>query len=152
VRQGIAARPELRRGGVLVLDERLVNKAGTKTVGAARPGNGRIGHVDLSQVGTFLAFPNGLVWTWVDGELFLPERWFGSEFAEERKRLGIPTDRTFQTRVELGWAMLRRVQAEGLPFEAVGCDELDGRSGWLRARLDAARIVDLATVPADARV
>lgn len=69
---------------MLVLDESPVKKAGTKTAGAARRWNGRIGHVDLSQVGTFLAFANGLVWTWVDGELFLPERWFGSELAAWR--------------------------------------------------------------------
>jgi SRSO17 transposase len=152
VRQEIAARPELRRGGVLVLDESSVRKAGTKTAGAARQWNGRIGHVDLSQVGTFLAYANGPVWTWVDGELFLPERWFGPALADERKRLDIPTDRRFQTKVELGWQMIRRVRAEGLPFAAVGCDELYGRSGWLRARLDEARIVYLANVPADTRV
>ena len=152
VRQEIAARPELQRGGVLVLDESPVKKAGTKTAGAARQWNGRIGHVDLSQVGTFLAYANGPVWTWVDGELFLPERWFGPELADERERLGIPAERTFQTKVELGWEMIRRAQAEGLPFEAVGCDELYGRSGWLRARLDEARIVYLANVPADTRV
>jgi SRSO17 transposase len=142
----------LRRGGVLILDESPVKKAGIKTAGAARQWNGRIGHVDLSQVGTFLAYANGPVWTWVDGELFLPEHWFGPALAEERKRLGIPTARTFRTKVELGWQMIRRVQAGGLPFEAVGCDELYGRSGWLRARLDEARIVYLANVPADARV
>jgi len=73
VRREIAARSELQRGGVLVLDESPVRQAGTETAGAARQWNGRIGHVDLSQVGTFLAFANGLVWTWVDGELFLPE-------------------------------------------------------------------------------
>ncbi len=152
VRQEIAARAELQRGGVLVLDESPVKKAGTKTAGAARQWKGRIGHVDSSQVGTFLAYANGPVWTWIDGELFLPEHWFGPELADERKRLGIPPDRTFQTKVELGWQMIRRVQAEGLPFEAVGCDELYGRSGWLRARLDEARIVYLANVPADVRV
>ena len=152
VRREIAARPELRQGGVLVLDESPVKKAGTKTAGAARQWNGRIGHVDLSQVGTFLAFANGPVWTWVDGELFLPQRWFGPELAAERERLGIPAERTFKTKVELGWEMIRRVQAEGLPFEAVACDELYGRSGWLRATLDAAEIVYLANVPADTRV
>jgi SRSO17 transposase len=133
VRREIAARPELRQGGVLILDESPVKKAGTKTAGAARQWNGRIGHVDLSQVGTFLALASGPVWTWVDGELFLPERWFGSELAEERKRLGVPAARTFKTKVELGWEMIRRAQAEGLPFEAVACDELYGRSGWLRS-------------------
>jgi SRSO17 transposase len=152
VRREIAARPELRQGGVLILDESPVKKAGTKTAGAARQWNGRIGHVDLSQVGTFLALASGPVWTWVDGELFLPERWFGPELAEKRKRLGVPTARTFKTKVELGWEMIRRAQAEGLPFEAVACDELYGRSGWLRARLDEAKLVYLANVPADTRV
>ncbi len=95
VREEISSRPELRQGGVLILDESPVKKAGTKTAGAARQWNGRIGHVDLSQVGTFLAYANGPVWTWVDGELFLPERWLGPELADERKRLGIPAGRTF---------------------------------------------------------
>jgi hypothetical protein len=87
---------------VLVLDESPVKKAGTKTAGAARRWNGRIGHVDLSQVGTFLAFANGLVWTWVDGELFLPERWFGSELAAWR----VWTIR--DDAVSQGWLLVRR--------------------------------------------
>jgi SRSO17 transposase len=152
VRREIAARPELRRGGVLVLDESPVKKAGTKTAGASRQWNGRIGHVDLSQVGTFVALANGPVWTWVDGELFLPERWLEPELAEERERLGIPDERTFKTKVELGWEMIRRARAEGLPFGAVACDELYGRSGWLRARLDEAKFVYVANVPSDTRV
>jgi SRSO17 transposase len=152
VRREVAARPELRAGGMLILDESPVRKAGTRSAGAARQWNGRIGHVDLSQVGTFLAYANGPVWTWIDGELFLPERWFSAGLADERVRLGIPAERCFQTKVELGWRMIRRVQAEGLPFEAVACDELYGRSGWLRARLDGAKIVYLANVPADTRV
>jgi SRSO17 transposase len=152
VRQEIDARPDLQRGGVLVLDESPVRKAGTKMAGVARQWNRRTRHVDLSQVGTFLAYANGPVWTWVDGELFLPERWLGPELAEEREQLSVPAARTFQTKAELGWQMIRRVQTEGLPFEAVGCDERYGRSGWLRARLDEALIVYLANVPADARV
>jgi hypothetical protein len=55
------------RGGVLMLDESPIKKAGTEAAGAARQWNGRIGHVDLSQVGTFLAYANGPVRTWVDG-------------------------------------------------------------------------------------
>ena len=111
VRQEIAARAELQRGGVLVLDESPVRKAGTKTAGAARQWNGRIGHVDLSRVGTFLAYANVRVWTWVDGEFFLPERWFKPELGDDRKRLGVPTERTFQTKVGPGWQMIRRIQA-----------------------------------------
>jgi SRSO17 transposase len=152
VRREVAAKPELRRGGVLVLDESAVKKAGHKSVGAGREWNGRLGKVDLSQVGTFLAYANGPVWTWIDGELFLPEHWFGADLAAERRRLGIPPERTFQTKVELGWQMIQRAQAEGVPFEAFACDDLYGRSGWLRTKLDEAGIVYLADVPADTRV
>jgi hypothetical protein len=87
---------------VLVLDKSPVKKAGTKTAGAAPQWNGRLRPVGLSQVGTFVAYANGPVWGWVDGELFLPERWFGPELATERERLGIPAERTFMTKVELG--------------------------------------------------
>jgi SRSO17 transposase len=152
VRREIAGKPELHRGGMLVLDESAVKKAGQKSVGAGRQWNGRLGKVDLSQVGTFLAYTNGPVWTWIDGELFLPEHWFGPDWAAERTRLGVPTERTFQTKVELGWQMIQRAQTAGLPFEAFACDDLYGRSGWLRTNLDRAGIVYFADVPADTRV
>ena len=90
----IAARPELRQGGVLILDESPVKKAGTKTAGAARQWNGRIGHVDLSQVGTFPAYANGTIWTWVDGALFLPERWPRSASGWGSRRRGRPRPRS----------------------------------------------------------
>jgi SRSO17 transposase len=113
VRWESAAKPELCRGGVLVLDESAVKQAGHKSAGVGRQWNGRLGKVDLSQVGTFLAYANGPVWTWIDGELFLPAHWFGANLAAERQRLGIPPERTFQTKVELGWQMIQR--ADGRP-------------------------------------
>jgi SRSO17 transposase len=39
-----------------------------------------------------------------------------------------------------------------LPFEAVACDDLYGRSGWLRQKLDAAALLYMAEVPADTLV
>ncbi len=49
----IAATPGLEQGGVLILDE---------SAGSGRQYNGRLGKVDMSQVGTFLAYANGSVW------------------------------------------------------------------------------------------
>ena len=43
--------------------------------------------------------------------------------------------------------MSKRVQAHGLPFEAVACDDLYGRSGWLRREMDAAGLLYMAEVP-----
>lgn len=152
VQREIAATPELCRGGVLILDESADEKAGSRSAGAGRQHNGRLGKIEMSQVGTFLAFYKDEVWTWVDGELFLPQHWFAPDRAKERKRLGIPEGRTFATKIELGWKMIQRVRANGLPFEAVACDDLYGRSGWLRQELDQAGMVYMAEVPEDTQV
>lgn len=152
VQQEITATPELRTGGVLLLDESAEEKAGAQSAGAGRQHNGRLGKVEMSQVGTFLAFYKDVVWTWVDGELFLPEHWFAPAMAKLRQRLGVPPERQFATKIQLGWRMIQRAQANGLPFEAVACDDLYGRSGWLRHQLDQAHIVYMAEVPADSKV
>jgi SRSO17 transposase len=106
----------------------------------------------MSQVGVFLAFYKELVWTWVDGELFLPEHWFRAEMASERKRVGVPEQRKFATKIELGWSMIQRVKAHGLPFEAVACDDLYGRSGWFRHQMDQADIIYMAEVPENTQI
>ncbi|MBI3977150.1 MAG: transposase [Chloroflexi bacterium] len=88
VQQEIAAKPGLERGGMLLLDESADEKAGEGTVGSARQYNGRMGKVDLSQVGVFLGYGNisasasAPVWTWVDGEVFIPEALFAEEMQE----------------------------------------------------------------------
>jgi SRSO17 transposase len=152
VQTELAATPALGAGGVLILDECADEKAGAKSAGAARQYNGRLGKIELSQVGTFLACANGSVWTWVDGELFLPPHWFTSELALQRQRVGVPTTRQVATKIELGWRLIERVSANAVPFEIVLCDDLYGRSGWLRHQIDAAGLLDLADVPADTQV
>src|SRR5919112_476368 len=112
VQAQIAATPALTQGGILLLDESAEQKASAKSVGATRQYNGRLGKVEMSQVGTFLAFahlPTNL-WSWVDGELFLPETWFEPQMAQARKHLGVPPERGFASKVELGWEMIQRVK------------------------------------------
>ena len=149
VQAQIAATPALRQGGILLLDESAEQKASTKSVGATRQYNGRLGKVEMSQVGTFLAFahlPTNL-WTWVDGELFLPQAWFNPERCQARKQLGVPPERGFATKVELGWQMIQRVKQNGLPFEALACDELYGRKNEFRSQMHQAGILYMADVP-----
>jgi SRSO17 transposase len=147
VQEEIKATPELSRGGVLLLDESADEKAGPDSAGAGRQHNGRLGKVEMSQVGVFLAFYKDVVWTWVDGELFLPQHWFAADMAKARRQAGVPQERQFATKIELGWCMIQRVKANGLPFEAVACDDLYGRSGWLRREMDGDQIVYMAEVP-----
>jgi len=152
VQREIATTSGLQQGGVLLLDESADEKAGPKSAGSGRQHNGRLGKIEMSQVGVFLAFYKELVWTWVDGELFLPKHWFTPEMASERKRVGVPEERQFATKIELGWQMIQRVQAHGLLFEAVACDDLYGRSGWLRHQMEQAGIIYMAEVPEDTQV
>jgi hypothetical protein len=140
---------EFQAGAMLLLDESADEKAGEQSPGASRQHNGRLGKVDICQVGVFLSLATSRVNTWIDGELFLPERWFGAAYAERRKQAGIPETCSFQTKPELGWQMVQRAKANQVPFEAVTMDDLYGRNKTLRHRLDQAGIEYYGDVPAN---
>src|SRR3990172_12388704 len=89
IQQEIRETKGLSKGGALLLDESADEKAGNRSAGAGRQYNGRLGKVDMSQVGVFLAYANIKpypLWTWVDGDLFLQEHWFTEEMEPERKQ------------------------------------------------------------------
>jgi SRSO17 transposase len=152
IRRAIAYRGEFQEESVLILDESADEKAGKYSAGAGRQHNGRLGKVEMSQVGVFLSLVKGGYHTWVDGELYLPAHWFEEENTSRRQRAGIPKEGGFQTKLQLGLKMIKRVQAEGLPFAAVDFDSLYGRKGWLRDELDCHAIEYYADIPANTKV
>jgi SRSO17 transposase len=137
---------------VLVLDESAEEKAGAHSAGAGRQHNGRLGKIEMSQVGVFLSLVTPAVNTWIDGELYIPIHWFEEAQAEKRKASGIPDERTFLKKPELGWQMIQKAQARKIPFVAVVMDDLYGRNGVLRQRLDDAHIEYYGDVPEDTQV
>src|SRR2546429_270839 len=150
----IKATPALGHGSTLILDESADEKAGTHNAGASRQYNGRMGKVDVCRVDTCLTYANATVrlWTMVDGELFVPEEWFGPDFAQRRKELGIPEERTFETKIALGLKMVKRAKAYGLRFELLACDALYGGDSKFRADVDTEGVQYAAQVPADTPV
>jgi SRSO17 transposase len=146
VQQAIVERPELQ-GGMLILDESADEKSGERSAGAGRQHNGRMGEVDECQVGVYLAYAKEQHWTLWDGCLFLPEKWFSASAAQRRAKAAIPAERSFQTKVELGWQMIEQAKAAGLTFEAVAFDSLYGRSHWLRERCEQASLEYYADIP-----
>ena len=132
-----------------VIDESADAKAGAVSVGAGRQHNGRLGKLEQSQVGVFLALATPQVNLWVDGELFVPAAWFEPAQAERRRRVGWPEERTFHTKPELAWALIQRARAKGLPFVAVAMDDLYGRNRALCQRLDEAGIEYYGDIPAN---
>ena len=152
VQEEISQCPEFQTGSVLILDESADDKAGLHAVGASRQYNGRRGKVDLCQVGVFLSLANQGLNCWVEGEVFIPEVWFSAAYTDQRQQAGIPTERTFQTKPQLGWHMIQRVRARGLPFEAVAFDTLYGQNPWLRDQIAGVGLEYYADVPASLRV
>jgi SRSO17 transposase len=148
----VARRAEFQQGAMLLVDESADEKAGDQSAGTGRQHNGRLGKIELSQVGVFISLATPTVNTWVDGDLFLPQAWFEAKAAKRRAKAEIPVERTFQTKPELAWQMIQRVRANGVPFEAVAMDTLYGRSRQLRAQLDQAGLEYYADVPADTQV
>ncbi len=118
------------------MDESADAKAGAHSAGAGRQRNGRLGKLDMSQVATTLVYYQAATHTWafVNGELFIPEHWFAPAQSALRKRVGIPKERTFATKGQLGLQMIERAQRQGLPFAYVACDELYGRARHFRAQ------------------
>lgn len=143
--------PDLQEA-VLVLDESAEVKAGDHSAGAGRQHNGRLGKIEMSQVGVFAALVTPQVTTWIDGELYLPESWFTPEAAAQRKQAGVPETLRFQTKPELAWRLVQRLQTNQLPFVAVAMDDLYGRNVRLRQQLDTAGIEYYGDVPVNTTV
>lgn len=147
IQDEIKQHPEFQTGAILVVDESSDEKAGGYSAGASRQYNGRLGKVEMSQAGAFGSLVKPHVNTWVDGALFIPERWFGKAYAERRKKVELPETLTFKTKPELAGEMIQRLQANGVRFEAVAMDDLCGRNRALRQRLDQADIEYYGDIP-----
>ena len=152
LQQDIGCHPQLQQESVLLIDESADEKAGEDSAGAGRQHNGRLGKVEMSQVGVFLSSTHNGYHTWVDGELYLPEKWFTAAYADKRKRVGIPKERTFATKLELALKMTKRVYENGLPFCAIDFDSLYGRAGWLRDAFDQEGFEYYADILKDTKV
>src|SRR5258708_37845044 len=108
------------QGGMLILDESEDEKSGDSSGGAGRQHNGRMGKVDEAQVGVYLAYAKKEHWTLWDGCLFLPEKWFSASAAGRRAKAEIPSERYFQTKVELA-CRLKRWRLTVYMDVAIGC-------------------------------
>jgi SRSO17 transposase len=122
--------------GVFVLDETSFPKKGDKSVGVARQYCGTLGKVANCQVGVFLAYVSERGHALVDKRLYLPREWTDSP--ARCRAAAVPGRVTYQSKAELGLAMLRQVRASG---HLHGCwvtgDEAYGEVPSLRDALDA---------------
>lgn len=126
IRKDTALNSQLQ-GGQLNIDECGDECSGSKKAGSARQYLGRLGKVDMGQVGVFSSYYVSGTWILTDGELFFPEKWFSEAYKKEHKRLHIPADLTLKTKIELAKEQIDRAIISGIPFSCVAADSLYGR-------------------------
>ena len=113
--------------GVLIFDETGFPKKGNDSVGVARQYCGTIGKVDNCQVGVFSAYASRYGYALLDKKLFLPQKWFGKEYEERRKKCKVPQKLEFKTKPQLAAQMFAGIEKEAsIPFKYVVADTLYG--------------------------
>jgi SRSO17 transposase len=106
--------------GVLDIDDSGIARKGNCCVGTERQYSGTLGKVDNCQVFVTSHYTDPY-YSWpVKARLYLPESWCSAP--ERRKRAHIPDDVTFQTKIEIGLALIDRALEMGVPFIAVTSD------------------------------
>jgi SRSO17 transposase len=118
--------------GVIVFDPSAFAKKGTKSVGVARQWNGRLGKVENSQVGVYMAYVSGKEHALVDMRLYLPAEW--AKDKGRRKEAGVPKEVRLRTRHQLALEMLDE-SAPSLPHSWVAGDDEMGRPSGFRGKL-----------------
>jgi len=142
--------------GMLTLDESGDKRSGSQSAGTTRQHIGRLGKVDMGQVGVALGYYQSVmlqgIWAMVDADLYLPEEWFNQEHENLRQRWHIPQERCFATKTQLGLEMIRRAKGNGIRFGIVGCDAAYGRDSEFRAELEDEDILYMADIPENIHV
>lgn len=115
--------------GILIFDETGFVKKGEHSIGVSRQYSGTTGKVDNCQVGVFAGYASPSGYALIDKRLFIPEKWFGDDFAQKRKKCRLPDDITFKTKPQLAAEMFTELSArKDLAFKYVAADCLYGNS------------------------
>lgn len=137
-----------RADGVLILDGCDFPKQGEESVGVARQYCGPLGKLANCQASVVLAYASELGATLLDRRLYLPQAWFDDAHQARWQKCGIPARVTFQTKPELGAAMIQAVAVEGVvPFRWVAMDEGYGAAGHLLDTIHRENKLFFAEIP-----
>lgn len=133
IHQGLIGETLGEEDGVMLIDESSAVKQGTKSVGVAAQYCGSVGKTANGQVGVYLGYASRKGYSLIEGRLFMPEKWFEEEQAEQREECGVPEELVFKTKPEIGLELLENAVKRGeLPFFWVAADALYGDSPAFR--------------------
>jgi len=137
--------------GVWIIDDTGFAKQGRKSVGVARQYSGTLGKVGNCQIGVGLTYASPQGHTLVDMRLYLPQAW--TDDPARCRAAGVPEDVLYQSKAELGIAVLRAARTRGhLTARWVTADEGYGQVPSFRDTLDAEGYWYVVEVPCSTRV
>ena len=133
IHQGLIEETLGEEDGVALIDESSTVKQGTASVGVAAQYCGSVGKTANGQVGVYLGYAGRKGYSLIEGQLFMPEKWFGEEHAEQRQACGVSEDLGFKTKPEIGLELLKNaLKRASLAFSWVAADALYGDSPAFR--------------------
>jgi SRSO17 transposase len=113
--------------GALLFDESGFVKKGDESVGVAKQYCGSLGKVENCQVGVFAAYVSSQGYSFLDTRLFIPEKWFSTDYQERREKCELPENVTFKTKPQLAAEMLKDLyDSQSVPFKWVLADSIYG--------------------------
>ncbi|MBV7335874.1 transposase [Chloroflexi bacterium TSY] len=74
-----------------------------------------MGKIANCQAGVFLGYNSSHGYTLLNCRLYIPQEWFSDEYAEKRYKTGLPTDLTFQTKMNWLGSMIEQTHALRCP-------------------------------------
>jgi len=114
-------------------------KKGGNSVGVARQHCGILGKTENCQAGVFAGYSGSRGYAIMDRRLYMPQKWFGDDYADRREDCEVPKDLTFKTKNELALEMLKDMDENGVPFQWIGCDSAFGSDRGFLANLPTGR-------------
>jgi SRSO17 transposase len=122
--------------GVFSVDSSENVKKGKESVGVARQYCGRLGKIENSQSGVYLAYASPKGYALIDRRLYMPEIWFNEEHEERRQKCKVPEELVFKKKTELASEMINEICASNLfPGRWITCDTIFGNSPEFLERL-----------------
>ena len=112
---------------MITVDDTGFPKKGDESVGVARQYCGILGKTDNCQDGVFIGYSSPSGYGLLQGQLYMPEKWFNDDYAERRDKCGVPCKLKFKTKSEIATELINGIVSSGnFPARWVGADSAYG--------------------------
>jgi len=131
--QGLLAEAVGEEDGMHTVDSSEIPKKGKESVGGTRQYCVSLGKRENCQSGVFAGCTSRKGYGLVDRQLYVPRVWFEEQYAERRRKCGIPVELEFQTKIEIAARLLeKQIQGGVLAGRWIGCDSFFGSDSAFR--------------------